>query len=196
MDNSTRALLGTALQQLYPDHVFTLQECSERRPWSQAFVVRHPQIEPMYLKGTPRSFPEADVTMHLARACPKLIPHVLHGDLLPSAQWRWFMTADAGMCDRLELSLSDAQNAAYAMGLLQRTVADDVTLAAALPACLPQQLYAWTLQSCDAMLSTCDNDAQQQLQSLRDRIVQAEWNFAVLAEHLQVFPATCVHGDF
>jgi len=156
-------------------------------------VVIHGQR--FYVKGTPRSQPEARVTQRLADHCPTLLPDVLATDRLPPAPWCWFLMADAGACDHTVLELDRAIQAAYTLGTLQRTMQPDRWFAHHLPPCQPQQLQHQTLQVCQWLLAHGDAETQARVRMVHASLTQATPYFHHLAAALSVLPPSCVHGD-
>lgn len=195
MDLAPHERLQLALHRLDPQQTFTLHECSESRPWSHAYRADRPPLPPLYLKGTPRTVPEALVTARLAQKSPAYVPRIVFDDILPETDWHWFATADAGDCRRLTLAPADACRAAYALGRLQREVADDQPLAALVPAYMPEQLERLTRQAFDAVSRARTSEVLASLPSLRARFVAASSSFAAVVQQLQTMASTCVHGD-
>jgi hypothetical protein len=188
--------LTRGLAPLFPGQSLTVVPLPEEHPASRTYVVTVGSDRRVFVKGTPRTIPEALTTAYLAAQCPNLLPTVLHPDLLPESDWHWFAMADAGECDRLTLTPDQACQAAYTLGVLQRTVQSDAWLAARLPSGLPHQLYPQALATGAWLAQHGDAEIQAEAQHLRATIESLAPRFHTLAQHLLALPPTCVHGDF
>lgn len=172
--------------------VVGLHALPDARPWSRTYRVELEDGDSVFLKGTPRSRAEATTTTLLASRCPTYLPAVLHSDLIPASAWRWFLTAHAGDCGHAELPPELAEQAAFALGRVQRVAHTDPLLARILPGCLPRQLQHVALASCDWLMQ----QGYSVVETYRTRIAGAAPAFAALGQHLAALPPTCVHGDF
>lgn len=88
--------IAQAMARLLPTTPLTVVALPTETSWSRTYVVTNTAGMHVFVKGTPRAFPEAQTTARLALLCPELVPPVLEHDLFPDAAWRWFVLADAG----------------------------------------------------------------------------------------------------
>lgn len=187
--------LVRALQRHFDRPDVTLHVLPDACAWSQTYAVVV-NGQRCYLKGTPRSRPEAAVTQRLADHCTALLPAVLATDVLPRAPWCWFLTADAGGGNPTVLELDRAVQAALSMGTLQRRVQTDPWFAQHLPACQAEQLQHHALQLCRWLLQHGDADTHARVRRAQAALQQVTPSFQQLGVALRALPATCVHGDF
>jgi Phosphotransferase enzyme family len=190
------AQLQTALEELFGERPLRLVSVAEDPPWASTFVVSLRDGVRWFVKGAPRTQGEGTVTAHLAARCPGIVPTVIHHDLLSADRWQWFVLADAGDCERTEVTPELACRAATALGVLQRTVCGDSFLAARLPSCLPAQLTTISLASCATLMRHSNAAVRAQAQQIGVQLRHVEPALQRAAAVLATVPPTCVHGDF
>jgi hypothetical protein len=190
--------MGTAeekLSALFPGQIARLTIPWEQCQWSATYKAELVDGRLFYLKGTPRSRPEAQVTSILHRYRPDCIPEVLVEDLIPEDPWRWFLLEDAGTCSYDRITPASAVMAAFQLGRLQKTVCRDGYLASSLPRCRAEGLQVAVSEVCSWALRIVPVDTRESLLSLRDKLLQSERFFHTLQKQLAHLPPTCVHGD-
>jgi|GEM_PF-3449744 len=191
-----RTRIQATLEDVLGAGLLRLVEGDEARSWSRTFTASLSSGTRVFVKGTPRKQGEGTITAHLAMRCPDIVPSVLHDDLLPEDDWQWFVLEDAGDCGRIEVTSELACRAAFALGLLQRTVAHDTFLAARLPSCRPEQLAAVSLTSCATLERHADSLTRERARQLGAQLRRLEPALQRAVALLATVPLTCVHGDF
>ena len=163
--------------------------------WSKTFKIKDLEGNTYFLKGTPRSRPEAQVTKVLYEYDHTLIPKVFADDLFPDNEWCWFLISEMGKADYDALPQKTSEQTAYHLGRLQRLVMDDQRLPTLLPQCLPNQYMdilhdvSWWMQnrfsltSVELIVIACSN------------LLERTAFFEDISYHLSPLSPTCVHCD-
>ncbi|HEX4207011.1 MAG TPA: aminoglycoside phosphotransferase family protein [Ktedonobacteraceae bacterium] len=172
--------------------------CGEPSAWSCVYRLEGVDGTRLFVKGTPRTRPEALVTAHLTQLCPNYLPPILHSDLVPTSTWRWFVLADAGSSLYSPLSHVQAQQIARTLGRVQRVAENDQILPQMLPRCEAMHLVVRLFEVCHWAMeerARLSQEAKVELHELTRRIVSAQAFFSHIARSLTDLPATIVHGD-
>lgn len=194
--NESIADIQNALQTVFSETIQSIHPCWEPCEWSRVYRLQLRDGPRLFVKGTPRSRKEAQVTQHLSTLCSTCIPHVLVADLVPSASWRWFVMEDAGQTEVSALSRPLALEAARTLGWLQRHAHQDQTLLPLLIRCEGDRLQQQAIEVCRWAMQQQAPEVQTDLQRIAWHFQQADAFFGEMAEQLAELPATIVHGDF
>ena len=194
--NEPVADIQNALQALFSSMIQSIHPCWELCEWSKVYRLQLRDGTRLFVKGTPRSRKEAQITQRLHDLCSTCIPRVLVADLVPSASWRWFVMEDAGNADPSALSRPLAIEAARILGRLQHRALQDQTLPSLLIRCEGDQLQQRAVEVCQWAMRQQAPEVQADLQRIASLLEQARSFFGELAEQLAELPSTVVHGDF
>ena len=189
--NLVRQALNTKLS-VRIDHFEVVWESCD---WSETVKIIDQQGTTYFLKGTPRSRPEARVTEMLNSYNSLIVPKVLISDLLPDHEWCWFLMRDAGTTDYDHITPDIALQTAYHLGHLQSQVIYNTYLPKVLPNSLPAD-YFTIIQQLGIWLETHFRDTSQSLiDMIRGKLLTRQRFFEVITQYLSVLRPTCVHGD-
>lgn len=179
----------------YSGQIRGLHPCWDECAWSRVYRATFHDGTHMFLKGTPRSRNEAQVTQQLHTLCPTDIPRVIATDLSPETDWQWFLLEDAGRCNEEGLSLAIAQEVAYVLGTVQRRATGEHSLASLVVHCEGDRLQERALDVCTWAMEHASAAVGEPVQRIAQAISQAAPFFRETANQLQDLPATIVHGD-
>jgi hypothetical protein len=149
----------------------------------------------LFLKGTPRSRNQALVTQRLHALCPSSIPRIIDTDLIPDANWWWFLLEDAGHCNEEALSPATAREVAYTLGTLQHCAMDEHSLSALVVHCAGDHLQERALDVCSWAIKHSPITTRENIWHMAMDISQSSSFFREVADHLQDIPTTIAHGD-
>lgn len=194
MHNDIERLMAH-LKAHFPGQIQGLHPCWDECAWSCVYRVDLFDGTRLFLKGTPRSRNEALVTQRLHALYPTGVPRVIMTNLVPGAQWRWFLLEDAGHSDAKVLFSATAIEAAYQLGVLQCRALSDKFLPTLLVHCESDYLQKRALDVCAWALKHAPTAARKSIQHIATGITRASPFFREVADQLQGVPATIVHGD-
>ncbi len=195
-ENNIDSLLEERLRSQFPGQLEGSIELQEQCDWSKSYRAAFSAQGVLYIKGTPRSRPVAEITSALHEVCPALVPEVLNADLLPEHPWRWFLLENRGECDHNQITPERAAKAAYHLGRLQRGMCQHVRLAAYLPQCRADGLQKSAVDVCEWMLQTATGAMRNEILAIQARIMRSTSFFRAQQKILARLPNTIVHGDF